>query len=101
MAKATLRTCPNGHQYHKSSDCPVCPVCEAEKKPKEGFLSKLGAPARRALEREGITSVKRLAAYTEKEILSLHGIGPSSLPVLQRALKEQQLDFKNKKELYG
>ncbi|MBO9620596.1 MAG: RNA polymerase alpha subunit C-terminal domain-containing protein [Niabella sp.] len=100
MTKATLRTCPNGHQYYKSSDCLVCPVCEAEKKPKEGFLSRLGAPARRALEREGITSVQRLAGYTEKEILSLHGIGPSSLPVLQLALKEQQLNFKNKKELY-
>lgn len=24
--KGTLRTCPNGHQYYKSSDCPVCPV---------------------------------------------------------------------------
>jgi hypothetical protein len=44
------RICPNGHHYVKSSDCPVCPFCEADRKPKKGFLSLLSAPARRALE---------------------------------------------------
>src|SRR5690606_39615073 len=65
--KGTLRTCPKGHQYYKSSDCPVCPVCEAERKPAEGFLALLTAPARRALEGAGITSLKKLSTYTEAE----------------------------------
>lgn len=47
--RKTLRTCKNGHRYYKSSDCPVCPVCEEEKRPEEGFLSLVSAPARRAL----------------------------------------------------
>ena len=30
--KGSKRVCPNGHTYYKSSDCPVCPICENEKK---------------------------------------------------------------------
>ena len=73
----------------------MCPVCEQERKPADGLLSLLGAPARRALENKGIGNVAQLAAYTEKEILSLHGIGPSSIPKLREALKAAGLDFKN------
>lgn len=89
-----LRTCDEGHEYYKSSDCPTCPICEEERKPGDGVLSRLGAPARRALEREGITTVTELSKYTESEILDLHGLGPSSIPSLQRALKESGLDFR-------
>lgn len=92
--KKNLRTCPEGHQYYKSSDCPTCPICEAEKKPQTGFLSLLTAPARRALESAGITTLQQLAKQTEKEILQLHGMGPASMPALRRALKEQGLAFK-------
>jgi hypothetical protein len=89
-----LRICRNGHAYFKSSDCPVCPICENDRKPKGGFLSMLGAPARRALENEGIDSLKKLSTYTEPEILKLHGMGPSSLPGLKNALKEKGLTFR-------
>ncbi len=41
VTEKTLRTCEQGHEYYKSSDCPTCPVCEKERKPKEGFLSLL------------------------------------------------------------
>ena len=92
--KGPLRTCPNGHQYYKSSDCPSCPVCAAEAKPQTGLLSLLPAPARRALESKGIKTVKQLSGYREKEILGLHGMGPSSLPKLRSALKEAGLTFK-------
>lgn len=92
--KKTLRTCKQGHQYYKSTDCPTCPICEAAKKPAEGFLSLLGAPARRALESAGIRTVKQLAQYSKKEIVSLHGMGPASLPKLTAALKEAGLTFK-------
>jgi hypothetical protein len=93
MAKA-LKICANGHRFYKSSDCPSCPVCEQERKSKEGFLSQLAAPARRALENKGITSLENLSRYSEKEILQLHGIGPSSLPKLREALKGKQLSFR-------
>ncbi|RAW19351.1 MULTISPECIES: RNA polymerase alpha subunit C-terminal domain-containing protein [Paenibacillus] len=92
--KGTLRTCEQGHSYYKSSDCPTCPVCEKERKPKEGFLSLLSAPARRALENQGITSLQLLSQYTGKEILKLHGIGPSAMPKLRQALEEEGLSFK-------
>ncbi|WP_053179761.1 RNA polymerase alpha subunit C-terminal domain-containing protein [Sunxiuqinia dokdonensis] len=87
------RTCNNGHQYYKSSDCPNCPVCEAERKPENGFLSLLAAPARRALENEGIRTIHQLAERRESEILKLHGMGKASLPKLHSALKEHGLRF--------
>lgn len=94
MAKAQLKKCSHGHSFYKSSDCPTCPVCEAERKPLKGFMAGLSAPARRALEQAGIQSVKDLARHSEKEILQLHGMGPSSLPKLKEALKKQGLTFK-------
>jgi len=93
-AKNNLKTCKNGHHFFKSSDCPTCPVCEKERKPKDNFLSLLGAPARRALERENIRTLDDLSKYSEKEILALHGIGKSSIPKLQELLLEQGLTFK-------
>ena len=94
MATGTLRICDKGHKYYKSSDCPVCPMCEKESKPGAGFLSIVGAPARRALEREGINSLPKLAKFSEAELLKLHGMGPSTIPKLKQALKEKGLSFK-------
>ncbi len=93
-AEKDLKVCEHGHRYSKTSDCPACPICEEERKPKRGFLSKLSAPARRALENNEIHSLEILAAYTEKELLQFHGLGPSSIPKLEEALKEQGMSFK-------
>ncbi|KKZ97633.1 hypothetical protein B4147_3160 [Bacillus wiedmannii] len=90
----TLRTCEQGHEYYKSSDCPTCPDCEKEKKPKTGFLSLLSSPARNALQHHGIHAIEELSKYSEKEILKLHGMGPASLPKLRKALEESGLSFK-------
>ncbi len=90
----TLKTCPEGHKFYKSSDCPSCPICEEERKPKDSFLALLVAPARRALENEGITSLEKLSTYSEKEILSLHGMGKSSLPKINDVLTKAGLAFK-------
>jgi DNA-directed RNA polymerase alpha subunit len=90
----TLRTCDKGHQYYKSSDCPSCPTCEQERKPDSGFLARLSAPARRALENNGITTLQQLSQFSEKEILQYHGMGPASLPKLKTALEEEGLSFK-------
>ena len=95
MKKGTLRTCEKGHKYYKSTDCPTCPICEEERKPKDSFLSLIGAPARRALERENIKTLEDLAKWTEKEILKLHGMGPSTIPKLKTALKDKGLSFKS------
>ena len=94
VTKPGKRTCRNGHVYFKSSDCPTCPICEKERKPESGFLSLLSAPARRALENAGITTVKQLSTKSKKEILQLHGMGPASMPVLKAALDEKGLEFK-------
>jgi DNA-directed RNA polymerase alpha subunit len=64
---------------------------------KKGFLSTLGAPARRALENEGIKSLKKLSQYTEAGILKLHGMGKSTIPKLKDALKSEGLKFKDGK----
>ena len=92
--KKNLRICRKGHQYFKSSDCPSCPICESLRKPAKGFLSTLGAPARRALENEGIKTLRSLSSYSEKEILALHGMGKSSIPKLREALQENGLAFR-------
>jgi hypothetical protein len=95
-SKKNLRVCSNGHRYYKSSSCPVCPVCEKERNPGAGFLSIVAAPAKRALEREGIKTLKQLSKYSESEILALHGMGPGSIPKLQYALEAEGLTFKKK-----
>lgn len=92
----TLKTCSQGHRYRKSSDCPTCPICEAERAPRDGFLSEISAPARRALENERIDTLAKLAGYTEREILRLHGMGPGTIPKLRSALQEAGLAFKPK-----
>lgn len=91
-----LKICKLGHRFYKSSDCPTCPICEQERKPSGGFLSILAAPARRALENEGINSLKALSRYSEKEIAAFHGMEPNALQKLKVALKSQDLAFKKK-----
>ena len=91
----TIRTCINGHQFYKSSDCPTCPICEESKKPLEGFLSLLYAPARRALENANIKSLNQLSKFSEKDLLKLHGIGKTTIPILKSELNKQGLSFKD------
>ncbi len=93
--KKNVKICKKGHRFFKSSECPTCPICEAERKPKDSFLALLSAPARRALERENIKTLKDLASHTESEILNLHGIGPSTIPKLLKVLGESNLKFKS------
>jgi len=63
-------------------------------KPDSGFLSLLSNPARKALEHHGITTLQKLSAFTEREILRLHGMGPRSMPMLRDALHAKGLTFK-------
>lgn len=99
QTSGTRKVCRRGHVFYKTSDCPVCPQCwsQYDKVKVQNDLPKLGAPALRALHHKKITSLKHLTRYTEEEILALHGIGPSSLPVLRNALQSQGLTFKPSK----
>ncbi len=99
MSKKVLKTCPKGHKFYKSSDCPVCPICANEAKPQSGFLSSISAPAQRALASKEISTLKKLSTFTEKEIASLHGMGPNALSKLKIALIDNKLSFK--KEDHG
>lgn len=93
--KVTKRTCKNGHSFLKSASCPVCPICEKEKENPFPFMAKLSAPAKRALIKNNITSVQQLSRFSVKELLSLHGLGPASIPVLELELKALKMNFKN------
>ena len=55
----------------------------------------LFAPVK-GMENEGVITLEKLANFSEKEILKLHGMGKSSIPKLKDALKEKGLMFKNK-----
>jgi uncharacterized protein YdhG (YjbR/CyaY superfamily) len=59
-----------------------------------GIPAKIGAPALRALAVAKITSLADLASYSQVEILALHGIGPSALPLLRAALHKVGLEFR-------
>jgi uncharacterized protein YdhG (YjbR/CyaY superfamily) len=97
-AKANLKqvkkTCANGHEFYKSSHCPICPVCAAQNKVLIGFMEGLSAPAQRALINHKISSLKILTTFTEKEVLNLHGIGKTAITKLKEALKKANLKFK-------
>ncbi len=92
--KKSFQTCSKGHKYYKTRGRQVCPVCEKENQPKEGFLSLLNAPAIRALKSEGITTLNKLSKFKEKEILNLHGVGKTSISILKEELKKNKLTFR-------
>jgi len=93
MPAKRLKVCERGHKFYKSSDCPSCPICAAQDKPESGFLALLSAPARRALEAAGISTLTELSKHSEREVLALHGMGPKSLPILRQALQDAGMTF--------
>lgn len=54
----------------------------------------LAKPAQRALHDAGIATFTQLAAYSEKEIAQLHGIGNNAIDQLTKAMSEQGLTFR-------
>ena len=59
-------------------------------------FSTLPAPAQRALKNREIKTLQQLSHFSEKEILTLHGLGPGSIPKLKAALQKAGLDFTSK-----
>ena len=58
---------------------------------------KLSKPAHRAFSNAGITTLKQLTKFTEKEISELHGVGPKSIVEIKQAFREKGLSFATKK----
>lgn len=54
---------------------------------------KTGAPAQRALIGAGYTHLAQLTSVSEKELGTLHGMGPKALRILREALAERGLSF--------
>jgi predicted RecB family nuclease len=65
-----------------------------QREAKDGFLVGLAAPARRALEGAGLTTLARLAKMTEAQVRELHGMGPNAITKLRAALKKAGLSFR-------
>jgi len=56
--------------------------------------SKLAAPAQRALASVKINCLEDLQKFSEKEIKSLHGIGPNALVSLAESMADNGLVYK-------
>ena len=63
-------------------------------KKQESDFPNIGAPATRALEFEGYTTLKQLTKLSEAELAQLHGVGPKAIRILHDALKERGWSFK-------
>lgn len=61
---------------------------------KDGSLPHISAPAMRAFANAKIKNLKDLSKWTEKDLLTLHGVGPSVIPVLRQVLKNNKLSFR-------
>ncbi|GAB3616782.1 hypothetical protein GCM10027416_13390 [Okibacterium endophyticum] len=57
-------------------------------------LPAVSAPAQRALAASGITGLGELSLHTEKDVASLHGVGPNTLKKLSAALSQHGLGFR-------
>lgn len=90
----TRKVCSNGHVFEKTSNCPTCPHCmhdEVNQAYADGF-PRIGSPAYSALKNAGIT-LSELPRYSEKQLLSIHGIGPKAVGILRSFLQEKGLSF--------
>jgi hypothetical protein len=54
-------------------------------------LPKIGAPATRALNNAGYTTLRQLAGVPRAELAKLHGMGPKALEIIQEALVQHNL----------
>lgn len=62
--------------------------------PKKEFLAGLAAPARRALEGAGLTTLAKVAKKTESQVSELHGMGPNAISKLRASLEKDGLSFR-------
>jgi hypothetical protein len=58
-----------------------------------GDLPPLGRPANNALLLAGITTLAQVAEYSDRDLLTMHGVGPKAIRLLEAALAEHGLRF--------
>lgn len=68
---------------------------KSKKAKEQHIFDNLSAPAQRALAEHNITGLVELSAFSEKEVVNLHGIGKSSIPKLTALLTGHGLKFKD------
>lgn len=61
----------------------------AAQTPFEALLGALSKPAARAIEAQGISDLRTLAGKSDAEMLSWHGLGKTSLPIIHAALEKE------------
>ncbi len=54
--------------------------------PNAGAFPPIGGPALRALDTAGIRSLRELTAWSKRDLLQLHGMGPKGVRMLEEAL---------------
>jgi hypothetical protein len=55
----------------------------------------IGKTAALELSLNGITSLERVSAHTERELLAIHGVGPTAVRILGEVLAEKGLTFRS------
>ena len=61
---------------------------------KSCLIKTISKPAQRALIHAEIFTNRQLASFTEKDLLKLHGIGPSAITKITKHLKENGFSLK-------
>lgn len=64
------------------------------KETNDNWPTGLGKPAERALAAAGYRQLEQFAQVSEEDLLKLHGVGPKAIRILQHALAEEGLTFK-------
>ncbi len=57
-------------------------------RPDRPLPTEIGRPALRALTAAGVTRLSQIAAFSDADLLALHGVGPKAVRVLRKALSE-------------
>lgn len=72
----------------RMKDAPVIPDTPTD-------LPNIGRPARSALAGIDVHDLASVSAHTRKELLALHGFGPKAIRILESAMAEKGLSFKD------
>jgi predicted flap endonuclease-1-like 5' DNA nuclease len=54
----------------------------------------IGKTAARELSLHGITSLRKVAEHSKKDLLAIHGVGPKAVAILADALAEQGMSYR-------
>jgi hypothetical protein len=85
------------HMSHaKACACRPMPAKLKEELTKQANpLFQISQPAQRALKSVSISKLEHFKKFTEKEIVTLHGMGPKALGIIKKALRTQRISFKS------